>query len=95
MDGGAIRLGEEGATKIENPPLDEAGMDPWRVSPAALPDGRAGTAGVPCGVCPSFFPHPVPEAIRQKARRRADVAALLPYPSEMRSDGIRKSLSRT
>jgi len=93
-DGGAIRLGEEGTTKTENPPLDGTGMDPWRVSPAAFPDGSPGTAGAPCGDCPSFFPHPDPGMIKQKARKRA--AALLLARYQITDPGIvRTSLSTT
>jgi len=93
-DGGAIRLGEEGDTKTETPPLDGTGTDPWRVSPAASPEGIPGTAWLPCGDCPSFFPHPAPEVIRQKARKRAAVL-LLARRHLADPDIVRKSLSTT
>ena len=93
-DGGAIRLGDEGATKTEKSPLDGTGVDRWRVAPAALPDGTTGTVEAPCGEGPSFFPQPDPWRTRQKARKRT-AAPLFPRSLAIDRATLRTPLSRT
>ena len=93
-DGGAIRLGDEGATKTEKSPLEGTGMDRWRVASAAFPDGITWTVEAPCGDGPSFFPQPAPGRARQKARKRT-AALLLPRRLAIDRATFRTSLSRT